>query len=440
MSTALNPVPVIDYRRSSDRPTRARYWVLVFAITLAVIQYIDRVCISQAAPNIKRSLGLLDWEMGWVFSAFTLAYALFEIPTGYLGDRIGPRRVLTRVVLWWSFFTAATGWAVGWVTMLVTRFLFGAGEAGCFPNLTKSFNRWLPTHERARAQGIMWMSARWGGAITPPLVFAVLQFVHWRTAFMLFALLGVAWVIVFRWWYVDDPRQHPSVNEAEAALLPPASDNDTSHADAPWLPILKSPTVWGLCGQYFAASYAWYFYITWFPTYLLSRGLNVKDSALLGGAPLFLGGFGSLVGGWTAARLVRWTGHVGGTRRWIGVVGFLCAAAMLVVATRMSNPYLAVLAIALASFFNDVTLPGAWAACMDVGGPFCGTVSGTMNMVGNLGGVVSPIVIGYLTGNWNLAFYVTAAVYLAGALCWMITDPVTPLRLETREPRGFPLD
>jgi MFS family permease len=442
MSTALNPVPVIDYRQSSDRPTRARYWVIVFAITLAVIQYIDRVCISQAAPEIKKSLGLADWKMGWVFSAFTLAYALFEIPTGYMGDRMGPRRVLTRVVLWWSFFTAATGWVWNWTSLLVTRFLFGAGEAGCFPNLTKAFNRWLPANERARAQGIMWMSARWGGAVTPLLVFAFLQLVHWRTAFVLFGLLGVVWVVVFRWWYVDDPRRHPSVNEAEAAMLPPASANSTEHAEAPWLPILTSRSVWGLCGQYFAASYAWYFYITWFPTYLLSRGLDVKKSALLAGAPLFLGGFGSLVGGWAAARLVRrfGGGGVAGVRRGIGVVGFLGAAAMLVVATRMNDPYLAILAIAMASFFNDITMPGAWAACMDVGGPFCGTLSGTMNMMGNLGGVVSPIVIGYLTGNWDLVFYVTAAIYLAGAACWMITDPVTPLDIKAREPRGFPLD
>src|SRR6266581_6836477 len=141
------------------RPTRTRYWVIVFAITLAVIQYIDRVCISQAAPLISKDLGLSPKEMGWVFSAFTLAYALFEIPCGYLGDRIGPRKVLLRIVMWWSFFTAATGWVRSWLALVVTRFLFGAGEAGCFPNLTKAFNRWLPAHERTRAQGIMWMCA-----------------------------------------------------------------------------------------------------------------------------------------------------------------------------------------------------------------------------------------------------------------------------------------
>src|SRR5262249_28513524 len=153
-------------------PTRARYWVIVFAVALAVIQYLDRVCISQAAPYIRTDLNLSQKQMGYVFSAFTLAYALFEIPCGYLGDKIGPRKVFLRVVLWWSFFTAATGWARGLASLVITRFLFGAGEAGCFPNLTKAFDRWLPPGERARAQGVLWMSARWGGALAPALVLA----------------------------------------------------------------------------------------------------------------------------------------------------------------------------------------------------------------------------------------------------------------------------
>src|SRR5437762_4549571 len=146
--------------RTGERPTRVRFWVIVFAVTLAIITYIDRVCISQAAPSISSDLRLNSAQMGWVFSAFTFAYALFEIPAGYMGDRIGPRRVLMRIVVWWSFFTAATGWAWNWVSLLITRFFFGAGEAGAFPNLTKAFDGWLPPRERARAQGIMWMSAR----------------------------------------------------------------------------------------------------------------------------------------------------------------------------------------------------------------------------------------------------------------------------------------
>jgi MFS family permease len=421
---------------TESKPTRTRYWVIVFAVTLAVIQYIDRVCISQAAPLISKDLSLSPKQMGWVFGAFTLAYALFEVPCGYLGDRIGPRKVLLRIVLWWSLFTAATGWARSWLGLVVTRFLFGAGEAGCFPNLTKAFNRWLPSSERTRAQGVMWMSARWGGAFTPLLVFVCLQYMHWRTCFLTFALLGVGWAIVFFLWYRDSPREHKDVNAAEAALLPADGETASEHVKVPWSKLVRSRTVWSLCAQYFAASYSWYFFITWFPTFLLQeRHLDMKQSALLAGTPLLLGGFGSLVGGWISPYLNRRLGSVRRTRCGLGAFGFLCAAAFLVLSTFLHNPYLAVAAIALVSFCNDLMMPGAWTACMDVGGRYVGTLAGTMNMMGNLGGFVSPIVIGYIvdkTNNWALTFYVTAVVYLVGAVFWLIMDPVTPLEEQVK--------
>jgi MFS family permease len=411
-------------------PTRARSWVVVFAITLAIIQYIDRVAISQAAPSISADLALSPSQMGWVFSAFTLAYALFEIPGGYLGDRIGPRRVLLRIVVWWSFFTAATGWAWNLASLVVTRFLFGAGEAGCFPNLTKAFSRWLPKQERARVQGVMWMSARWGGAATPLLVFGCLQFVNWRTAFLLFGLVGVVWAALFYWWYRDNPREHRSVNAAEAALLPTEQENASSHGDVPWGKLVRSRTVWCLGGQYAALSYAWYFFVTWFPTYLLKeRGLDLKQSALLAGTPLLLGGFGALVAGWVSPMLVRRFGA-----RWartgFSAAALLTAGALLIVSTWLKNPYVAVATIALVSFCNDLTVPGAWTTCMDIGGRFVGTLGGAMNMMGNLGGFISPIVVGMIvqaTNNWTLAFYVTAAVYALGAVFWLLIDPVTPI-------------
>jgi len=419
----------------SDRATHARYWVVVFAVTLAVIQYIDRVCISQAAPLISRDLNLDERQMGWVFSAFTLAYALFEIPAGYLGDRIGPRKVLLRIVLWWSFFTAATGWMRSWWSLVVTRFLFGAGEAGCFPNLTKAFNRWLPPRERPRAQGIMWMSARLGGAFTPLLVFACLQFVSWRTAFLLFGLLGVVWAVIFFWWYRDDPRTHPGVNAAEAALLP-IEGSAQERFKAPWRLLFTSRTVWCLCGQYFACSYCFYFFITWFPTYLLKQhGFDMKGSALFAGTPLMVGAFGSLFAGWISPHLARWLGDVGRARRSIGAAGCLGAVAFLIAAAQLAQPYLAVAAIALVAFFNDVQMPGAWTACMDVGGKAVATLAGTMNMVGNIGGFLSSIACGYIvqvTKSWSLVFYVTAAMYVLGIFFWLAMDPVTPLEQQHR--------
>ncbi len=418
-------------------PTRTRYWVVVFAVVLAVVQYIDRVCISQAEPLISRDLGLLPHQMGYVFSAFTLAYALFEIPSGWLGDRIGPRKVLLRIVVWWSFFTAATGWARSWLVLVTTRFLFGAGEAGCFPNLTKALNRWLPSTERTRAQGVLWMSARWGGAATPLLVFFCLQHMHWRTAFLAFGLLGLVWAAAFYSWYRDDPRTHPAMNAAEAALLPPDDSGAEDHFAVPWRRWLRSRTVWCLCAQYWAVSYVWYFFVTWFPTYLLrARGFDVQQSAWLAGTPLLLGGFGSLAAGWLAPLMARRLGGLRVARCGLGAVGLLAGAALLVASTQLANPYLAVAAIALVSFFNDLTVPGAWAACMDVGGRYVATLGGTMNMMGNLGGFVSPIVTGYFveqTGSWSGTFYVAAAVYLVGAVCWLLLDPVTPLEEQVPE-------
>jgi MFS transporter, ACS family, glucarate transporter len=422
------------------KPTQTRYWVIVFAITLAVIQYLDRVCISQAAPHISRDLQLSEWQMGWVFSAFTLAYALFEIPCGYLGDRMGPRKVLLRIVLWWSFFTAATGWVRSWGTLVITRFLFGAGEAGCFPNLTKAFNRWLPAAERMRAQGLMWMSARWGGAAAPALVYACLQFMTWRIAFMLFAGLGVLWALLFFLWYRDDPRTHPAVNAAEAALLPDDSQSSAAPIRVPWSKLLRSRSVWCLCGQYFAVSYVWYFFITWFPTYLLNaRGFDLKQSALLAGAPLFLGGFGAMTAGVLSPWLTRKLGSARRARCGLGVFGLLTGAGLLLWSTTVKNPYLAVLLIALVSFCNDLTVPGAWTATMDVGGRYVATLGGAMNMLGNLGGFLSPIVIGYLvarTSNWTVTFYVAAGMYAVAAGLWAIMDPVTPLARQVPDQPG----
>src|SRR5262245_17867330 len=227
-------------RSGTTLPTRARYWVIVFAVTLSFITYIDRVCISQAAPNITHDLGLSKVQMGYAFSAFALAYALFEIPGGWLGDVIGARKVLMRIVIWWSFFTAATGWAWNLASLWVTRFLFGAGEAGCFPNLTKAFTTWLPQDERVKAQGIMWMSARWGGAITPYLVFQVFKLMSWRSAFALFGALGVVWAIFFYRWFRDDPREHKSVNTAELDLLKGTENLSGGHTAVPWKKLVTS--------------------------------------------------------------------------------------------------------------------------------------------------------------------------------------------------------
>jgi len=370
--------------------------------------------------------------MGSVFSAFALAYALFEIPGGYLGDRMGPRRVLMRIVIWWSLFTAATGWAWNFVSIMITRFLFGAGEAGCFPNLTKSFTTWLPPEERVRAQGILWMSARWGGAFTPPLAAAVMGLIAWRHAFELFGAVGIIWAVLFYMWYRDNPRDNKSVNPAELRMIEANQHLSSSHGNVPWMKLVRSKQVWLLCGQYFCLSYGWYFYITWLPTYLReARHVTLTTGAMLSVLPLFLGGCGSFICGMVYPVLNRWTGDVGKSRRLVACLGFAGATGFLILSSMLQDATWAMVAMGMASFSNDVVMPGAWAACMDVGGKYAGTLSGTMNMMGNLAGFVSPSAIAYIlantNNNWNLTFYVSAAVYFAGIFFWLGLDPVTPM-------------
>ena len=414
--------------------------MIVFAITLAIITYIDRVCISKAAPQIQQDLGLTKQQMGYAFAAFGWAYALFEIPGGWLGDVIGPRRVLMRVVVMWSAFTAATGWAWNLISLVAFRFCFGAGEAGCFPNLTKAFTIWLPAVERVRAQGIMWLSARWGGAFTPLLVAWVLSFVSWRWVFALFGGLGVIWAIFFFRWFRDNPREHPRVNAGELQLLADAEKNAVAHGPIPWGKFIASRTVWLLWAQYFAMSYGWYFYITWMPTYLNETFPHLSDMqrTLLNCIPLFFGGLGSIVCGLIANPLARVLGCVGRTRRWSGFVGLTGAAVMLIVSIQFKNPLLAVLSVGMASFCNDLALPGGWGACMDVGGRFAGSLSGSMNMLGNAGGALAPMIVPFVLkathDNWNMNFYMFAVVYFLGGLCWLFIDPVTPLEEQVKPP------
>ena len=413
-------------------PTRARHVTIWFCIALAVITYIDRVCISQAAPAMRNELGLTAIQMGWAFSVFGWAYALFEVPGGWLGDRLGARRVLMRIVIWWSFFTAATGWVWNTTSLIVTRTLFGAGEAGAFPNMTRIFTTWLPGRERERAQAILWLSSRWGGALTPLLVAYILQFMSWRRAFELFGALGVIWAVAFYRWYRDDPSEHRSVNRAELAMLPPTSETATVAGHLPWRLLVSKPAIWLLCAQYACLSYGWWFYVTWLPTYLReARGTGVKMGALLAGLPLLLGGIGCLISAALIPRIARATGSVARARRIIAIVGFLGASASIFIFTTVQDPVKAMLVLGMAGLFNDFVMPAAWAGCMDIGGRYAGTVSGSMNMFGSIAGALSPLVVGYLLSwtsqNWTLTFYVSAAIYSLGAICWLFLDAHTPL-------------
>ena len=419
--------------------------MLTFAVTLAMITYVDRVCISQTAPFIQKDLGLSAAQMGLAFSAFAWAYAIFEIPGGWLGDWIGPRKVLMRVVIMWSVFTAATGYAWNAASLVAARSLFGMGEAGCFPNLTKAFMIWLPSHERTRAQAIMWLSARWAGAFTPLAVIWVMSWLTWRNTFVLFASLGVIWA-----FYFQRAFRNANSHSAEGALL------NRDRPSIPWRKLLSSRTVWLLWLQYFCLTYGWFFYVTWLPTYLKeTRGLELDQNALmvwlgsvlrqlftpettqrvlvaaLAAIPLFLGGFGAMACGLVTPRLIRRSGSTARTRRTLALFGFTGASVLLVSACYIKDPLLAMFAMGLASFCNDLTMPGSWSTCMDVGQKYAGTLSGSMNMMGSVAAGIAPLVTGVLldyTGrNWSLTFWISGVIYFLGGLCWLWLDPVTPI-------------
>ncbi len=419
---------VTPLQPSSVRPRRV---LLGFAMTLAAILYVDRVCISQSQYLISADLGLSKKEMGLALTVFGIAYGLFEIPGGWLADRFGPRRVLTSGVCWWSLFTAASGWAQGLASLVGYRFLFGLGQACCFPNLTRAFSNWFHGQERTRAQSLTWLAARWGGAFTPLLVVFALDFVTWRQSFFLFGSLGFLWALLFWRWFRDQP-------EDQAVGAGPCARPGQSQGVAPTVPwerFLVNRSVWLLCLQYACLSYGFWFYLTWLPTYVREQfGLEQADryvAALLAAPPLFLAGIGCVLAGWLTPRLVRRFGDVRRVRRSLGVLGHVMACVMLLVSIRLENPILSMIAMGFSCFGNDLAMPGSWAGCMDMGGRFSGTLSGTMNMWGCIGGLLAPWTIPYIleaaSGQWRVVIVVIAGWYAVGALCWLGLDPVTPI-------------
>lgn len=410
-------------------PTRARHVVLGFVLGLTAIAYLDRVCIAVAAPTMKADLGLSDAQMGYVFSAFTLAYALFEVPSGALADRFGPRLMLTRIVVWWSILTAATGLSRGFLSLFLIRLLFGMGEAGAFPGTARAFAHWLPERERGRAFGLAVMSGVFCGAVTQPLVVALLQVISWRQLFAIFGLVGVVWASAFFIWFRDDPRQHRGVNDEEIRII--GRDPPQSHGPIPWRAMLRSRTLLALCLMYMSAIYGWYFYLTWLPTYLLrARGFGMRQVGWLAALPYLGLGAGVLSGGFLSDRLSRrWPARR--ARRLPGLVGLPLAAAAIVGAVATRDPIASILLLAAAAGFGALAVAPAWVVCLEIGGLNAGVISGAMNTFGNLGGALSPLVVGLWLqagGSWDAPLLSLAGFYLVSAFCWLAIDPARPIR------------
>lgn len=419
--------------------TKVRYRVVAFLVALAAITYFDRVCIATLAPSIMRELGLDRIQMSYVFSAFTIAYALFEIPTAWWGERIGTRKVLARIVIWWSAFTIATAAGRGLWSLAIIRFLFGAGEAGAWPNAARTFSRWIPAVERGRVQGIFFAGAHLAGGVTPLLVAALEPRLGWRGVFVLFGLLGFVWAVWWLVWFRDEPVEHPAVGASELRQIEQGRSPAAAHSGGLlWKALATNRDLQALCAGYFANGYGFYFLITWLPAYLAEqRGFAKTSLSVFAGLPLLLSIFADIFGGvatdWLTKRLGIRAGRVV-----VGAGAYAVAASAILAAAYVSHATLAALLIALAAAMSMFTLAASWAACLDIGGAHAGVMSAAMNTAGQLGGILSPVVLAYIvqwSGDWRLPLVIMSALYAVAALAWLAVDPRRPLVQEHPQAR-----
>ena len=393
-----------------------------------LITYLDRVNISTAAPAISKEFGFDKVTMGIIFSAFVWAYAVFQVPGGWLSDRFGARGVLAGVVGYWSIMTAATAMAFGSVSFVVVRFLFGVGEAGAFPGATRAMQLWYPRRERGLVQGVTHSASRLGAAIAPPIVVLIMSHFGWRSVFYICGASGLVWSL---WWYLtyrNLPEEHSLVNKSEletirgldgkGAINPPPIEQQTN---VPWSVLVRSPNMWAIMCAYFTYVYCLWIFLSWLPSYLMeARHFTLIKVGLYASLPLFAGVIGDTVGGVTTDWLLKVTGSARIGRRVVAIVGLLGCAICIVPAALTSNAYVAVYGLTASMFFLEFTIGPSWAVPMDTGGKYSGTVSGMMNMAGNIGGALSPLVFGFLAqgGNWQAPFIVAAVLLVAGSAVW----------------------
>lgn len=414
-------------RHFMQRPTRIRHVVLWLTVAAYMITYMDRVVISAAVPSIQKELDISITQMAWILTSFRWGYALFQIPGGWLGDVLGPRRALTLIVVWWSAFTSLTALTWSATSMAVVRFLFGVGEAGAFPIATRSLSRWILPTERGYAQGITHAGSRLGAAFTPPLVVWLIAGYGWRMPFYVFGVIGVLWAVAWYWYYRDTPGEHASVNQEERDLIhgklgPPKFKIGSG---VPWKLIFGSRIVWVLSSMYFCYGYCLAVYLDWFPKYLNAhRGFDLKAMGFYASMPLLAGVLGDFLGGWISDRWAHSSGNLRLARRAVGTFGFLLAAAGILPATFTADPELCVVFTCIAFFGLELTVGVSWAVPLDIGGDYAGSVSSVMNTFGNVGGAISTLLLGYLVKwyGWNEPFLVAAALCVAGAILFARID------------------
>lgn len=403
-----------------------RNQVLSFLISLSVITYIDRTCISLVASDMKADLKIENDDWGWILSAFALSYAIFELPTGALGDRVGPRKVLTRVVLWWSAFTAITGTATSWLYLLIVRFLFGAGEAGAYPNASIVVARWFPKYEVGKAQAFIWAAGRLGGSLAPWIIIPISASLGWRFSFFAMGILGIIWAIIWYVWFRDFPHESQGITEKELKLIEENRRFKSSDHHIPWKKLLQNRNMWALMLMFHFFMYGAYFFTGWLPTYLKEgRHFDKSQMQLFATLPFILGAIGCFTGGFLSDWLSKRYGLKIG-RRSVGIAGMGISSIIITWAASTSNNQMAAYLLAIGMGFKDLTLPIAFAVCIDIGRSKSGLVSGAMNMVGQMGAVFLGVLFGYIvkaTDNFNYPLYMIAFLLLCGCLLWFVIDP-----------------
>ena len=380
--------------------------VLLLLSLLSVITFLDRNAVSIASVRITTDLGLSDAQFGWILTAFTLSYGLLEIPMGLWGDRHGEKKVLLRIVLLWSAFTALTGLAGGFLSLFLIRFLFGAGEAGAYPNSAIAIGKWFGPAERGRAQAWIWSASRIGGAVAPLLVIPLQQSLGWRVSFGILGLIGVAWALIWWWSYHEPQPQQAGAEEHKRQI--------------PWTIHLRSGNFWRLMVMYYCYACGVFFFISWLPRYLQQgRGIPEDQLAWNAASPFLLAALGCLAGGYLSDWLVRTIGPDWG-RKAVPAIGLLVSGIAMLLAVNTTSDGWAVLFLTLGLAFMDVTAPVSWALATDLGKTSSGAVTGAMNTAGLLGGTLASLGIGYLvqwTGDYKLPVTVIAVQLLAGAIC-----------------------
>lgn len=412
----------------SPRATRVRYGIVLLALMMNVICYTDRVAIAVAAPEIREEFAFNPSQMGLVFSIFSLSYALGQAPWGALADRFGARGLVAGAILAWSAFTALTGAAWGFASMLVIRFLFGALEAALAPSIAVAFTRWVPVVERSTAFGAFLSGGRLGAAVTPPVAAFLMLRVGWRWLFAVFGMLGVGAAAVWYRVYRHDPAQHPKVNAAELEIIRRgvAGSGQKPLADLGWGRILRSRRLWCLLAVVFASTFLWQFYITWFPTYLTeARGLPLQEASFYAGLPFLFGVLAAWTGGLATDYLSRRFDERRG-RLYLGSAALVCTAALMLAGILTPRPRLAAVLMAVAAFFVDLYLGACWVSAVDIGGRSGGAVAGLMNGSSNAAGFASPALMGWVLHtwkDWNAVLLAGVASTLVGAALWAGVHP-----------------